>query len=465
MALNIVVLCLAALLNILFIKYQPAVDDEKVTVNFTVCADQGIAYELYYMEKGRTLESGFQPENKGTVEYNIINTDKILSYSIPADTGYVRLDFGAGESKTYISKIEVAYRGHSKELSLQQMEQLATKQETVVDLKENSMEIISQFEDPYIVWDTSEWGVKDLINDARSLFVIIIKILACFSIDIICLGILKYAKQVVALPVELYHNRKLVFNLAKNDFKTKFAGSYLGIVWAFVQPIITVLVYWFVFEKGLKAGGINMKAGITVPYVLWLVAGLVPWFFFQDALNGATNALIEYSYLVKKVVFKISILPIVKIISAIFVHLFFVGFTIVLYAGYKYYPDIYMLQMLYYSLCMLILILGLSYMTSAIVIFFRDLTQVINIVLQVGIWVTPIMWNIDTMELSPFLVMIFKINPMYYIVLGYRDALITKVWFWEHPELTAYFWIVTIFTFGVGSTIFKRLKVHFADVL
>lgn len=82
----------------------------------------------------------------------------------------------------------------------------------------------------------------------------------------------------------MYQNRKLLWNLSKNDFKTKFAGSYLGIIWAFIQPIVTVVVYWFVFEKGLKAGGINTRAGIDVPFVLWLVAGLVPWFFFQDAL-------------------------------------------------------------------------------------------------------------------------------------------------------------------------------------
>ena len=108
---------------------------------------------------------------------------------------------------------------------------------------------------------------------------------------------------------ELFGNRKLILNLAKNDFKTKYAGSYLGIVWAFIQPVVTVLVYWFVFEVGLRQTG-----NAEVPFVLWLIAGLVPWFFFSDALNGGTNSLLEYNYLVKKVVFKISVLPIVKII-------------------------------------------------------------------------------------------------------------------------------------------------------
>jgi teichoic acid transport system permease protein len=174
-------------------------------------------------------------------------------------------------------------------------------------------------------------------------------------------------KKILALPAELYQNRKLVLSLAKNDFKTKYAGSYLGIVWAFIQPIVTILVYWFVFSVGLKAGTVS-----DYPFVLYLVSGIVPWFFFQDALNGGTNALIEYNYLVKKVVFKISILPIVKIISALFVHVFFVVFALILCACYGYTPSLYTLQIIYYSICTFLLVLGLVYATSAIVIFFRD---------------------------------------------------------------------------------------------
>lgn len=276
---------------------------------------------------------------------------------------------------------------------------------------------------------------------------------------------MKEDKKMSGLVKEIIQNRTLIFRLSKNDFKTKFAGSYLGIIWAFIQPIVTVLVYWFVFEKGLKAGASLTKSGVSVPFVLWLVAGIVPWFFFSDALNGGTNALVEYSYLVKKVVFNIDILPVVKTISAAYVHIFFVLFTLVLYACYHMLPDLYTLQILYYSFCIFIFVLALDYATSAMVVFFRDLTQVINIVLQVGIWVTPIMWNIDTMDISPVLITILKLNPLYYIVAGYREALIDKVWFWENPTLSIYFWCVTAVLMLLGTTIFRKLKIHFADVL
>lgn len=270
-------------------------------------------------------------------------------------------------------------------------------------------------------------------------------------------------RAVLELPVELYRNRQLILKLSKNDFKTRYAGSYLGIIWAFIQPIVTILVYWFVFEKGLKAGGVLSKEGIEVTFVLWLSAGMIPWFFFSEALNNATNALLEYSYLVKKVVFKISILPIIKIISALFVHVFFIAFLLILCVCYGYYPDLYTLQVIYYSFCMFIFVLALSYATSAVVIFFRDLSQIINILLQIGMWITPIMWQVSIIseESQKF----FKLNPIYYIVDGYRQALFYKEWFWEHPWMTLYYWVLTAVIFIFGTIIFKRLKPHFADVL
>lgn len=287
----------------------------------------------------------------------------------------------------------------------------------------------------------------------------------CVLIDLMFLFVFWKQKWFIEFGKNIIHNKKLIVSLAKNDFKTKFAGSYLGIFWAFVQPIVTVLLYWFVFEKGLKAGGVRTSAGLDVPFVLWLIAGLVPWFYFQDALNGVTNSLLEYSYLVKKVVFDISILPVVKMISAIFVHAFFVLFMLVLYCALGFFPSAYAIQIFYYTFCVFALVLGLGYATCAIVIFFRDLTQIINIMLQIGTWMTPIMWNFDAIELHPALKMIFKLNPMYYVVRGYREALIDHVWFWQNTGLTIYFWLIVLGCFGLGFFMFRRLRVHFADVL
>lgn len=272
--------------------------------------------------------------------------------------------------------------------------------------------------------------------------------------------------KVMILPKELFQNRKLIWKLAKNDFKTRYAGSYLGVVWAMMQPVVTVVLYYFVFDVIFQNKGQFLASGIVAPYVLWLTAGLVPWFYFSEAIMQGTQALLEYNYLVKKVVFKISILPIIKIIAATFIHIFFVAVMLALYAGYGLKFDIYLLQIPYFSLCMFIFVLALSYATCSIVIFFRDLTQIISIMLQVGMWATPILWDLGFLsgDKAKFQIL-FKINPIYYVVNGYRSAMFEKTWFWQDFYSTMYFWIATAVLFGCGALVFKRLKVHFADVL
>lgn len=265
---------------------------------------------------------------------------------------------------------------------------------------------------------------------------------------------------------DLAENRVLLFKLSKDDFRKRFSGSYLGIFWAFVQPIIQILIYWFVFEKALNAGTQSTKAGITVPFVLWLIAGMVPWFYFSEVWSAGTSVFLEYSFLVKKVVFKISILPFVKLISGLFVHVFFLLFMLILFSCYGMFPGVWFLQVFYYSFCMMVLAVGLTYISSAIIIFFRDLGQIIAILLQVLVWVTPIMWNIDAMTSLPgWAMVILKLNPMYYVVNGYRDSMISHIGFWEHGPQTIYFWVLAVLLLCLGDFVFLRLKPHFADAL
>ena len=96
-------------------------------------------------------------------------------------------------------------------------------------------------------------------------------------------------------------------------------------------------------------------------------------------------------------------------------------------------------------------------------VFFKDLSQIISIILQIGIWATPILWDINS--LPSRWVPIVKINPLVYIVEGYRSAVYRQEWFFQDFFSTMYFWIATVVLFGIGAAIFKRLKVHFADVL
>ena len=257
---------------------------------------------------------------------------------------------------------------------------------------------------------------------------------------------------------ELYRQQKFVLELSRKDFRSRYLGSYLGIIWAFIQPTITILLFWFVFQVGFKAMPVD-----NFPFILWLAAAMIPWNFFADSLLQSTNSIVENSYLVKKIVFRVSALPLVKIYSSLMVHLFFIVFLFIIFIIYGFYPTIYSLQLIYYLVATVLLTLGLSWITSSLTVFLKDVGQIVAMLLQFGFWLTPIFYSLKIVpEKYQFWM---KLNPMYYIVEGYRDAFIYHEWFWEHKFLTLNFWSITFIVLSLGLYLFKKLKPHFADVL
>ncbi|MFD2703146.1 ABC transporter permease [Paenibacillus shunpengii] len=258
--------------------------------------------------------------------------------------------------------------------------------------------------------------------------------------------------------IDMKHKFSLFKDLTKNDFKKRYLGSYLGIIWAFVQPLISILLFWFVFQVGFRSTPVD-----NVPFILWLCCAIIPWNFFSDAVQSSTSAITENAFLVKKVVFRIEILPIVKISSALFVHLFFLVFLFGMFLIYGYELSIYHLQVIYYLFASIVLILGITWITSSLVIFLKDIAQIVAMFMQFGFWLTPIFYPLDMVPIN--LQFLFKLNPMFYITNGMRNTFIDQRWFWEDSILTSYFWIFTLVTFVVGYVLFKKLKPHFADVL
>ena len=250
----------------------------------------------------------------------------------------------------------------------------------------------------------------------------------------------------------------MLFSLAKNDFKAKYAGSALGAIWAFISPVITILIYWFVFQVAFQNGPVN-----DMPYVIWLVSGVVPWFFISEGWGGATGVFIDYSYLVKKVVFKVELLPIVRVTSAFFVHLFFVVLTFIVSSAYGYFPTFLHIQVIYYMAAAYILALSLGTITATLTVFARDINNIVGVLVQFGFWLTPIFWDIHAIPES--LRIIFKINPVYYITEGYRDTFVYGIGFWEKPFQTLYFWGLVAVLMVLGKVIFKRLRPHLADLI
>ena len=265
-------------------------------------------------------------------------------------------------------------------------------------------------------------------------------------------------KKIRDFIYEIFNNKKLLIDLAKNDFKSRYATNYLGILWAFIQPTVMILIFWFVFQIGFKSMPVD-----NFPFILWLIAGMIPWLFFSESLMGATQSVLSNSFLVKKVVFRVALLPIVQIISAIAVHIFFIIFMFCMFLLYGYTPTLYWFQILYYLLATVILVLGISWITSSVIVFFRDLGQIVAMIIQFGFWLTPIFWSMKILPAEYYAVI--QHNPVYYLIEGYRDSLIYHTWFWEKPELTVQYWAITSIFFLSGAVIFRKLRPHFADVI
>lgn len=258
----------------------------------------------------------------------------------------------------------------------------------------------------------------------------------------------------------LRENKSVFFSLIANDFRSRYNGSNFGVVWGIIQPIVTIFVYWFVFSIGLRAG--DRPDG--TPYILWLICGMIPWFYISEALGSSTNAFLDYSYLVKKVNFRLGLIPVIKVFSAFIFHVIFVLIITVILNFYGYVADLYYLQLIYYMAAMLYNMIGLSLLTSSVTVFFRDFSQIVGIIIQVGFWVIPIVWGkeILTNEVVKF---ILELNPVFYIVEGYRETLLTKIPFWDHPIQAIYYWGISTVLFLIGLKTFRKLKGNFADVL
>ena len=444
-------LILTIVLNLFIIKYAEVNFNNKLELNILSSVEDNI--QVFYDKNTNWNEEKSQKQI-----YKSLDKSQTFEFLIPEGTQNLRIDFGDLKEDTVLLSANLKYFNRQIDILEKIEETDITNDINKIIKTENSLTIKKSGNDSFAVIDIKK-EINELVGIYSQKINLFVKTICLIFINLVILILGKKRKTVFSIIREIYENKTLVWNLAKNDFKTKYAGSYLGIFWAFINPVVTILIYWFVFEFGLKAG-----APIPdVPFILWFTAGLIPWFFFSDAIVNATNSFIEYNYLVKKVVFKISILPIVKIISSMFIHLVFVGFIIIIFAIYGRYPNMYMLQIVYYSVCIFVLSLAIVYATSAIILFFKDLGQIIGLLLQVGMWMTPIMWSYTIIPQK--FQWIVKLNPMFYIVDGYRNVLINKTLFFHDFWGTIYFWSSTVIIFVVGMVIFKKLKPHFSDVL
>ncbi|MHC4192385.1 MAG: ABC transporter permease [Planctomycetota bacterium] len=257
---------------------------------------------------------------------------------------------------------------------------------------------------------------------------------------------------------EINNKKAVIYELAKRDFQTRYMGSYLGFLWVFLQPLAFMAVVYFIFAIGFRYKSVGGTS-----FAVYLLSGMIAWLFFAENINSSTAILREYAFLIKKVNFRLSVLPIVKLLSALIAHFIFILVAVIVAATKGVGNPTYVLQVFYYLFSMTLLLLGLGWMLSAVSLFLKDTEKFVALLIQLGFWLTPIFWSIDIVPVNYR--WLIKLNPMYYIVTGYRDSIIYETPFWSKPDEALYFWSLTFVIIALGIFIFRKLRPHFAEVV
>lgn len=266
--------------------------------------------------------------------------------------------------------------------------------------------------------------------------------------------------QFIEIIKEHIAYRQQIFKLAVSNLKKTYRGTALGWLWAIVKPMVTVFVYWFTFTIGLRAG----HAVNGVPFFLWLVAGIMPWFYMSEMITGGTMAIRKYSYLVTKMKFPISTIPTFISISKFLIHLLLIAITIALFALGGFAPDIYLLQLPFYMLMMFLFFTLWALFSSLISCISKDFSNLVKSVTTAIFWLSGIIYNPNSLDIQ-WLKDILMFNPVTYIVTGYRNIFIDKVWFFEEPKKLVCFCIVLVIMFLLALWAYKKLKREISDVL
>lgn len=251
----------------------------------------------------------------------------------------------------------------------------------------------------------------------------------------------------------LFQYRELLKTNVKKEIRGKYKGSWLGMVWTFLNPLLTLLIYSLVFPYILRVNVEN--------YTMYMMIALIPWNFFTQAITSGVGSVVREGNILKKVYFPREIIPISVVTSALvnflitgvimFLFIFFTGL------GFSwhiiFFPIIIIIQY--------IITLAFAFVLSAITVYVRDVDHFVNVILLLAFYVTPIVYDPELLPAK--FQWVLTINPMAQIVKAYRQVL----YYHTLPEFGSLFvlLIIGIVLLFIGYSIFKKLERNFAEEL
>ena len=252
----------------------------------------------------------------------------------------------------------------------------------------------------------------------------------------------------------------LIQRLSLYELKSTNSNTYLGILWEIINPMIQISIYWFVFGYGIRGG----EAIEGMPYLQWMLAGIVVWFFVNPAILQGSKSIYTRIKIVSKLDFPMSVIPTYVIISKFYHHVILSAIIIIILQFYHFSISLYLIQLPYYMFATIALLVSITLITSTLSTIVRDVQMVVQAVMRVLLYLSPILWTPN--GLPELIQMVMKINPLYYVVEGYRASLLGTSWYFiESLNYTLYFWGFVLFSFLLGSIIHIKFRDRFVDFL
>ncbi|EQB38113.1 MULTISPECIES: ABC transporter permease [Virgibacillus] len=274
-------------------------------------------------------------------------------------------------------------------------------------------------------------------------------------------------KSALKVMKEQIENFYLIRRLSIYELKNKNKNNYLGILWEIFNPAIQIAIYWFVFTTLRSREGIVLADGREIDFFPWLLAGFFLWIFFYQGTIQGSKSIYSRLKMLSKMNFPMSIIPGYVIFSQFYVHLIMLGISIILLNSMGEYVSIYYLQLIYYIFAAIALIFALSLITSTLSTIVRDVHMLLNSVLRMFLYVSGVLWPLSIVgDEFPEILTILKLNPLYYLIEGYRAALFGTEWhFITNWEYSLIFWVFVIVLFMFGSMLHVKFRKHFIDYL
>lgn len=256
--------------------------------------------------------------------------------------------------------------------------------------------------------------------------------------------------------------RDLIFRMARFETKGMYQIHYLGTLWQFLSPAIQVAIYYIVFGIGLRGGG---TIDDDVPFLVWLLCGLIPWFFISPTIVQGSNSVYQKVNMVSKMKFPVSLLPTIRIVGNSFQFMVLLGILFIIILFHGIYPSVYILQLPYYLIALYLFLFSFTLLSSTISTLVRDYQSLLQSMIRMLLYLSPILWNPEGELVPDWLADILKLNPFYYIIQGIRNSFLGGSWFFEDIIYTLYFWSFTFVLLYFGAKIHYRFRKDFVDYL